>query len=164
MKNRISFSAVTQIFSSIMSWFFWLIIVFFIAMVFDYVTGSLAARKRGEWRSTRAREGLYHKLGIAGALILALLIDIVVGLAADTVIRLPFPFRGLFSPLCAVWYIVTEFGSITENLDKLGAGIPAFMKKGLALLRTAAERSDPGEECACTCKRKDDEAKGKRGR
>ncbi len=139
MKNIISINAVTHIFSSIMSWFFWLIILFFIAMVFDYVTGSLAARKRGEWSSTRAREGLYHKLGIAGALILALLIDIVVGLAANTVIRLPLPFRGLFSPLCAVWYIITEFGSITENLDKLGARIPVFMKKGLAALRNAAE-------------------------
>ena len=143
MNDSISISSITDIFSSIMSWFFWLIIVFFTAMVFDYVTGSLAARKRSEWCSTRAREGLYHKLGIAGALILALLIDIVVGLAADNVIRLPFRFRGLFSPLCAVWYIITEFGSITENLDKLGAKVPPFLKKGLAVLRSAAEQASP---------------------
>ncbi|MBR6006306.1 MAG: phage holin family protein [Clostridia bacterium] len=137
----ITVTAVTRIFSSIMSWFFWLIIVFFAAMVFDYLTGTLAARKRNEWSSTRAREGLYHKLGIAGALILSLLVDIVIGLAADRVIRLPFRFRGLFSPLCAVWYIVTEFGSVTENLNKLGAKIPPFLTRGLAMLKSAAEQA-----------------------
>ena len=62
-----------------------------------------------------------------------------VGLAADTVIRLPFEFRGLFSPLCAVWYVVTEFGSVTENLNKLGAKLPAFLTRGLAMLRTGIE-------------------------
>ena len=151
--GSISVGTVTRIFSSVMSWFFWLIILFFTAMVFDYVTGTLAARKCGEWSSTRAREGLYHKLGIAGALILALLIDIVVGLAADTVIRLPFEFRGLFSPLCAVWYIVTEFGSVTENLNRLGAKLPAFLTKGLAILKGSLDengkhdgRGDDGRE------------------
>ena len=144
--SGISLTTVTRVFASVMSWFFWLIIVFFAAMVFDYVTGSLAARKNGEWSSTRAREGLYHKLGIAGALILAVLIDVVVGLAADTVIRLPFEFRGLFSPLCAVWYIVTEFGSVTENLGKLGVKLPAFLTKGLAMLKNAAESDAGGKD------------------
>lgn len=142
LESGVSFGAVTRIFSSVMSWFFWLIILFFAAMVFDYVTGTLAARKCGEWSSTKAREGLYHKLGIAGALILALLIDIVVGLAADTVIRLPFEFRGLFSPLCAVWYIVTEFGSVTENLNRLGAKLPAFLTRGLAILKGSIEERE----------------------
>ena len=141
MEAAITPGTVTRIFSSIMSWFFWLIIVFFSAMVFDYLTGTLAARKRKEWSSTRAREGLYHKLGIAGALILSLLVDIVVGLAANTVVRLPFEFRGLFSPLCAFWYIVTEFGSVVENLNKLGAKVPAFLTKGLSVLKGAAEQA-----------------------
>ncbi len=142
----ISFSTVTGIFSSVMSWFFWLIIVFFAAMLLDYVTGSLAARKNREWTSTRAREGMYHKLGIAGALLLCLLLDIVVGLAADRVIRLPVAYRGLFSPLCAVWYIVTEFGSVTENLSKLGVRMPVFLTKGLAAIRSASDGEAPNAE------------------
>ena len=144
MESMISIETITGIFASIMSWFFWLIIIFFFAMVFDYATGSLAARKNHEWTSTKAREGLYHKLGTAGGLILAVLVDIVLGLAASTVVQLPFAFRGLFSPLCAVWYIITEFGSVTENLGKLGAPIPKFLTRGLAALHSAAEKA--GEE------------------
>lgn len=143
--KTISIETVTSLFSSVMSWFFWLLIVFFAAMLLDYVTGSLAARKNGEWCSTRAREGLYHKLGMVGALLLSVMVDIVAGLAADTVIRLPASFRGLFSPLCAVWYVITEFGSVTENLNKLGAKLPAFLTKGLAVIRTAAEKSGDGK-------------------
>ena len=141
-EGQISLKTVTGIFASVMSWFFWLMIVFFAAMLLDYVTGSLAARKNREWSSTRAREGMYHKLGTAGALLLCLLLDIVVGLAADKVINMPIRYRGLFSPLCSVWFIVTEFGSVTENLAKLGVRLPAFLTKGLAALRSAAENGE----------------------
>ena len=140
MSEVISIRTVTGIFASVMSWFFWLILVFFAAMLLDYVTGTLAARKRGEWSSTRAREGLYHKLGIAGALILSVLIDIVVGLAADAVIRLPMQFRGLFSPLSAVWFIITEFGSVCENLTKLGVALPAFLLRSIGAIREGTEK------------------------
>lgn len=137
----ITFETIGSVFAGIMGWFFWLIIIFFIAMVFDYASGTLAARKSGEWTSTKARQGLYHKLGIAGALILAVLIDIVIGLASDTVIQLPWTFRGLFSPLVCLWYIITEFGSILENLGKMGVRIPAFLSKSLAALHQATETS-----------------------
>ena len=150
LSELISISTVTGIFASVMSWFFWLILVFFAAMLLDYVFGTLAARKRGEWSSTRAREGLYHKLGIAGALILSVLIDIVVGLAADTVIRLPMQFRGLFSPLCAVWFIITEFGSVCENLAKLGVTLPAFLLRSIGAIREGTEKQ--GEALTGTVK------------
>ena len=139
--SNISLDTITGIFSSIMGWFFWLVIVFFAAMVFDYATGTLAALKNKCWTSTKAREGLFHKLGICGALVLAILIDVVVGLAANTVIKLPFEFPGLFSPLCAVWYILTEFGSIAENLRKMGISLPKFMTSGLATLQDATEKT-----------------------
>ena len=139
--SNISLDTITGIFSSIMSWFFWLVIVFFAAMVFDYASGTLAALKTKSWTSTKAREGLFHKLGICGALVLAILIDVVVGLAANTVINLPFDFPGLFSPLCAVWYILTEFGSIAENLRKMGVNLPNFMIKGLASLHDTVEKT-----------------------
>lgn len=139
--SNISIETVTGIFSSIMSWFFWLVIVFFAAMLFDYASGSLAALKNKTWTSTKAREGLFHKLGICGALVLAILIDVLVGLAANTVIKLPFEFPGLFSPLCAVWYILTEFGSIAENLQKMGINLPRFLTTGLAQMHNAADKA-----------------------
>ena len=37
--------------------------------------------------------------------------------------------------IVAIWYTFTELGSVIENAGLLGAPIPAWLKKGIALLR-----------------------------
>jgi len=38
----------------------WLFVLWALCMALDYLTGSLAAMKKGEWSSDRAREGLWQ--------------------------------------------------------------------------------------------------------
>ena len=41
-------------------WFGWLVVGWIGCMAMDYVTGSMAAAKEGEWPSARAREGIWR--------------------------------------------------------------------------------------------------------
>lgn len=128
----------------------WGIIILFTAIVLDYATGTWAALKNGEWSSSVAREGLWHKLGEITALLVAMLVDIALRViirspAASFLQDLPLP-ETLFTMLVSVWYIFTELGSIIENAAKLGAPVPEWLKKMIAKLRDKAEPEIPDEE------------------
>lgn len=97
------------------------------AMLLDYVSGSLAAARRGEWSSAAAREGLFHKGGIVFAVLAAIVADGMIEVAVPTLpiaggVRNP----GLLLPLVLSWYIITEVGSVLENAAKMGAQTPKW--------------------------------------
>ena len=103
------------------------------AMCLDYISGTLAAKKNGEWSSKVAREGLFHKGGIILVTSGALIADVLFLVAIPHIpvfggIDNP----GVFLPLVLAWYIITELGSIMENAGKMGAPLPAWFKKAIA--------------------------------
>ena len=63
-------------FTALWGWLGWAIVLFVASMAADYVTGTWAARARGEWSSAAARQGLWHKLGEIAALLVAALCDL----------------------------------------------------------------------------------------
>ena len=65
-------------FTALWGWLGWAIVLFVVSMAADYVTGTWAARARGEWSSAAARQGLWHKAGEIAALLVAALCDIAV--------------------------------------------------------------------------------------
>ena len=46
--------------------------------------------------------------------------------------------------IVAIWYTFTELGSVIENAGLLGAPIPHWLKKGVALLREKTAGGDEG--------------------
>lgn len=138
--------------SAVLGWFGWLVIIFIATMVIDYFTGSAAAGKNGDWSSKKAREGLWHKCGSLIAVIVAGLADIVLGLIVNNIpaIVLPWEYTVLICPVAVVWYILTELGSIIENVGELGAPIPAFLRNMIKTLKAAADTAGnqliPSEE------------------
>ncbi len=52
---------------------------------------------------------------------------------------LPFEYKSAFLPLVAIWYIVTELGSIIENAARLGATVPKFLISSLKKLKDKAD-------------------------
>ena len=103
-------------------------------MALDYLTGTLAACKMGQWSSETAREGLWHKGGMIAVVIVAALADwIMVVVAAYIPIGIQWP--GIIMPLVLAWYIITELGSILENAVKMGANVPGWLVK---LLKASA--------------------------
>lgn len=118
----------------------WAIIVWFIAMVLDYGTGTWAAMAKGEWSSAVARQGLWHKLGEIMAILVAALCDIALSvLITGTGVDLPFEFTSAVLPIVALWYIFTELGSVIENAALLGAPIPEWLTKLIARCKKTTE-------------------------
>ena len=112
-----------------------MLIAWVAVMALDYLTGTLAACKTGQWSSTTAREGLWHKGGMIAVVIVSALADwIMVLVAAYIPIGIQWP--GIIMPLVLAWYIITELGSILENAVKLGANVPSWLVK---LLKASAD-------------------------
>ena len=129
--------------TALWGWIGWAIALFITAMAADYVTGTWAARARGEWSSAAARAGLWHKLGEITALLVAALCDIAISVvlhSAAAPLLGDVPERHYLTLIVAIWYSFTELGSIVENAGLLGAPIPRWLKKGIALLRDKTDR------------------------
>ena len=134
--------------TGIWGWFGWLVIGWVFCMVVDYITGSLAAAKQGEWSSAQAREGIWHKTGMIVVVIVAAGADLLIALVLANIpaVPLPFTYSGLICPIVLVWYVVTELGSIIENAVAMGAPVPGWLTKLLQVSKDAIDSA--GEQIA----------------
>jgi toxin secretion/phage lysis holin len=123
--------------SACLGWFGWLTVTFVACMTVDWITGSAAAIKAGEWNSKRGREGLWHKTGSIIAVGVAAILDVVIGTVINNIpsITVPFTYTVLLCPIVMVWYILTELRSIIENAGKMGAPVPSFLQKAILLFK-----------------------------
>ncbi len=112
-------------------------------MGLDYLSGTMAACKGGQWSSAAAREGLWHKGAMILVVTVAAIGDAVMAAMVEYVpVGLQWP--GMLLPLVLAWYILTELGSILENAVEMGASVPAWLVK---LLKTGIQLVDAaGEE------------------
>lgn len=122
-------------------WFGWLVVVWVLLMLADWLAGSAAAFQRGNWSSARLREGAWHKGGMVIIVIVALVADWLIGtmLANLPGIALPFQYSVLLAPLVIVWYIVGELGSLVEHAVAMGAPVPAWLLRILAVSKDAVD-------------------------
>lgn len=142
MALKAAISAVLAGMTAFWGWTGWLVVIWLVAMVLDYATGSWAALSTGTWDSAVARAGLWHKLGSIVAMLVALLLDVALAEIVnygDLGFELPFEYKSAFLPLVAIWYIVTELGSIIENAARLGAPVPKFLISSLKKLKEKAD-------------------------
>lgn len=151
-KFKAFLAAVIAAMTALWGWFGWLVMAWVACMAIDYITGYSAAAKNGEWSSQIAREGLWHKAGCIFAVLAAGILDIAVRDILGNIqgLALPFTYTVLVSPLVVAWYILMELGSILENVGKLGAPLPAFLKRMIAVLKGTMEAAGdsvvPGPE------------------
>lgn len=126
-------------------------VVWVICMALDYLSGSAAACKGGEWSSAKAREGIWHKAAMIMVVLVSGLADIIMATICEN-INIGFVWPGLVLPLVLAWYIITELGSILENAVHLGAKVPAWlvklMKAGLKAVDKTGEKVVPASESA----------------
>lgn len=141
-------AAVCAALTALWGWFGWVVVIWVGLMVIDYLTGSAAALRAGEWSSKSARDGIWHKVGSAVAVIVAALLDVVIGHLLGNVpgVELPFTYTVLLGPLVVVWYILTEAGSIIENAGAMGAPVPAWLSRMIAALESKV--NDAGDSIA----------------
>lgn len=106
-----------------------------VVMFLDYISGTMAACKKGDWSSAIAREGLWHKGAMILVVATAAISDVVMVIIAEYVpIGIQWP--GILMPMVLAWYIITELGSILENAVKMGANVPGWL---VNLLKASAK-------------------------
>ena len=131
---KAAITAALGAFSAFWGWLGWLIAAWVVLMALDYITGTAAAMKNGEWASQTAREGIWHKAGEVVVVIIAAFADGLLSIIMEQLpmVEIALPEIGLLLPLVLVWYAITELGSIAENAQRMGAPIPAWLVKLMA--------------------------------
>lgn len=115
-------------------------------VLLDYVTGTAKAVSKGQWSSTVARKGLWHKLGSLFAVMVAALAEIGLSVLSGSAEQIAT--RGALTAIVLTWYIFTELGSIAENAAELGAKVPKFLVNIIEKVREATEAN--GEKISGT--------------
>lgn len=134
-------AAVFGLLTGLWGWLGWLVVGWVLCMVLDYITGSMAAAKAGQWSSGKARDGIWHKCGMIVVVLVAAGADLLLAivLANLPLVALPVEYTGLVCPVVLVWYIVTELGSMVENAAVMGAPVPKWLGKLLAMGKNAVD-------------------------
>ena len=124
------------------------------AMVLDYITGMLASKREAMehpddpaygWSSRRGAEGIIKKVGYLCIIAAAMIVDyIILSVAAQAGIEIAL--KDFFGLLVAVWYILNELLSIIENAGRMGAPVPDWLAKYVAVLKNKIDaQADPGD-------------------
>lgn len=126
---KAAIAAVIAFMTALWGWLGWVILIWIAAILLDYISGSMAAKREKNWSSAIARDGLWHKAGEIFAVLAAALCDIALEVILDSSgVKLPFEVTAFITPVVLLWYILTEIGSIIENCGKLGAPVPSWFK------------------------------------
>lgn len=117
-------------------------------MVLDYVTGMWASRIEAiehpndpdyGWTSKKGAKGIAKKVGYLSAIAVALVVDYVI-LNVSGAIGIDIPVSAFFGLLVAIWYLLNELLSITENAGRMGADVPEWLRKYIAVLRDTIDK------------------------
>ena len=128
-------------FGAAFGWLGWLVLAWIGCMVVDYISGSSAAMKAGQWSSAQARAGIWHKAGMIVVVIVAAVADNVLALVVASIPSISIDYTVLLLPMVLVWYILTELGSILENAAAMGSDVPPFLIRILASAKEKVEEA-----------------------
>lgn len=141
LELKLAITTTLGVAGTFLGWKTLLLLIWVCSMVLDYITGSAAAHKNGEWDSGKAREGLFHKGGMIAVVLLSMLFDACLALVAINLPVLHVSWPGVIFPVVLVWYIITEAGSVLENAIKMGAPAPEWLAKGLKITLKAVDKA-----------------------
>ena len=141
MEWKAALITVAGVLTGFWGWMGWLVAGWVLCMALDYLTGVAAACAHGSWSSRVAVQGIFHKLGSAVVVVAAAGLDLLLSTALEQlpILALPVEYKGLICPVAVVWYLVMELGSICENAVEMGAPVPPFLRKLLAVSKQAVD-------------------------
>lgn len=127
-------AAFVAVISYALSCFTELVAILVIFMIFDYITGVLAAFVEKKVQSSIGLKGILKKIGFMILVTLAFFLDyLITNFALDLGIVLPI--NGAFGLGTTIWLIGNEGISIIENLGVIGVPIPDFLRRAFSKLK-----------------------------
>lgn len=121
---------------------FYLLGLLLALMVIDYLSGMAASRvealehpndKTYGWSSRKGAIGIAKKVAYLFVIAVAMVIDYVI-IQTSSVLGASLP-NTMLSLLVTVWYLLNEALSITENAGRMGAPVPEWLAKYIAVLK-----------------------------
>lgn len=130
------------------------LIILLIMMVMDYITGMLAAKKEAlehpndknyGWSSKKGAQGIIKKVGYLCIIAVAMVVDYIILHVAGGM-GITVSAKAFFALLVAVWYVLNELLSIVENSGRMGAQVPEWLCKYIAVLKEAIDHKADGNK------------------
>jgi toxin secretion/phage lysis holin len=121
-------------------------------MAIDYVSGMLAAKKEAVdhpddpaygWSNVVGFNGIMKKFGIICIIVVSMVLDYIVATLAIQMHLTP-PITTLFSLLVVSWFLLNEMLSIIENAGRMGADVPNWLAKYIAVLKGKIDNEGNG--------------------
>lgn len=126
--------------------------ILMLMMVVDYITGMLASKAESldhpgdtgyGWTSKKGAKGIIKKVGYLCVIAVAMVVDyIIVRLSKELGYQMPV--TAFFGLMVAVWYILNELLSIIENAGRMGANVPEWLSKYIAVLKDKIDSNGQG--------------------
>ena len=122
-------------------------------MVIDYMTGMLASKNEAidhpgdsayGWSSKKGAKGIIKKVGYLCVIAVAMVVDYVIVTVSGT-LGFTMPASAFFGLLVTVWYLLNELLSIIENAGRMGAAVPEWLLKYIAVLKDKIDSTDYGQ-------------------
>lgn len=131
-----------------------LLCVLCVFMAVDYITGMLASKTEAidhpgdpayGWNSRKGAKGILKKVAYICVIAVAIALDYVIIVMAGQ-IGIDVHGNAFFGLLATAWYILNELLSITENAGRMGANVPEWLSKYIAVLKDKIDQEgDKGE-------------------
>lgn len=122
--------------------------IFAACMLIDCITGYLASAREAllhpedeayGWSSKKGRLGIYKKVGYICVVAVCMLIDCLIKTAGDY-LGYSGQAMALFGLLAICWYILNECLSIVENAGRMGAPVPQWLARYIAILKNKIDK------------------------
>lgn len=119
------------------------ILILLIMMIIDYLSGMAASKAEAlehpddpqyGWSSKKGAKGILKKVGYFCVIAAAMVLDYII-LHVAGAIGISISSKAFFALLVAVWYILNELLSIVENAGRMGANVPDWLMKYIAMLK-----------------------------
>lgn len=125
------------------------LVILMIMMILDYITGMLASKKEAlehpdekgyGWSSKKGAQGIIKKVGYLCVIAVAMVVDYII-LHVAVAIGITVSVKAFFALLVAVWYVLNELLSIIENSGRMGAQVPEWLCRYIAVLKDAIDKT-----------------------
>ncbi|MCL2843593.1 MAG: phage holin family protein [Oscillospiraceae bacterium] len=135
METKVGITGIVGVLGALLGVTGWLWVCWVLCLAADYVTGTVVACRGGQWSSVEARAGIWGKLSCMLVVLVTAVLDMAAGFVLAYIPALPIVYTAWLSPIVLVWYMLTEVGSILENLGELGVKLPPFLVRWVAVLQ-----------------------------
>lgn len=123
-------------------------------MVGDYISGMLASKKEAldhpedlslGWNSKKGAKGIIKKVGYLCVIAVAMVVDYIIANVAGS-FGYEMPVKAVFGLMVVVWYLLNEMLSIIENAGRMGAPVPEWLERYIAVLKDKVEMDKEEKE------------------